>query len=88
VAFSRLTGDTSAETEERQLERWRQMTIAEKAAIVTGLTQAVFVLARAGIRDRHPDACPREQFLRLALVTLGEELALKAYPDVARLMVR
>jgi hypothetical protein len=36
----------------------------------------------AGIRLRHPDASPREQFLRLALVTLGHDLARRAYPDL------
>ena len=64
------------------------MTATEKAAIVTGLTKAVFDLARAGIRDRYPGASPREQFLHLAVVTLGEELATKAYPDVAALDLR
>ena len=53
--------------------------------MVTGLTKAVFDLARAGIRDRYPDASAREQFLRLAVVTLGEELATKAYPEIAAL---
>jgi hypothetical protein len=61
------------------------MTATEKADIVTGLTKAVFDLARAGIRDRYPDASAREQFLRLAVVTLGEELATKAYPEIAAL---
>jgi hypothetical protein len=49
---------------------------------VTGLTQAVFDLARAGVRHRHPDASPHEQFLRLAVVTLGPELAVLAYPEI------
>ena len=37
--------------------------------------------ALAGIRDRHPEASPREQRLRLALITLGPELAVKAFPS-------
>jgi hypothetical protein len=52
---------------------------------VSGLTNAVYELARAGIRQRYPDASPREQFLRLARITLGPELARNAYPDAARL---
>jgi hypothetical protein len=80
-----LAVDTSPETERRQIERWREMTPAEKAAIVSGLTSAAYELARAGIRQRHPDASPREQFLRLARITLGPALAQKAYPDAARL---
>jgi hypothetical protein len=77
--------DTSPEIERRQIERWRAMTPAEKAAIVSGLTRASFEMARAGVRHRHPDASPREQFLRLAIVTLGAELAARAYPEVAEL---
>jgi hypothetical protein len=80
-----LSADTSPEIERRQIERWRQMSAAEKGAIVTGLTQAVFDLARAGVRHRHPDASAREVFLRLAIVTLGADLARKAYPDIAAL---
>jgi hypothetical protein len=64
------------------------MTAAEKAAIVSGLTEAAYELARAGIRHRYPNASPREQFLRLALVTLGPDLAAKAYPDVTLLNPR
>jgi hypothetical protein len=80
-----LSADTSPEIERRQIERWRQMSAAEKGALVTGLTQAVYDLARAGVRHRYPDASPREVFLRLAIVTLGPELARKAYPDIATL---
>lgn len=75
--------DTSPEIERMQIERWRQMSPAEKAAIVSGLTQAVYDLAAAGIRLRHPDASSREQFLRLALLTLGPDLARQAYPEIA-----
>jgi hypothetical protein len=78
-----LNLDTSPETERLQVERWRQMSPAEKAAIVSGLTQAVHDLALAGIRLRHPGASPREQFLRLALITLGPDLARRAYPELA-----
>ena len=61
------------------------MSSAEKAALITGLTQAAWELAHAGVRYRYPNASPREQFLRLAIVTLGPELAKKAYPEIARL---
>lgn len=77
-----LSLDTSPEIERRQVERWRQMSPAEKAAIVSGLTQAVCDLALAGIRLRHPDASPREQFLRLALITLGPDLARQVHPEI------
>jgi hypothetical protein len=78
----RLSLDTSPEVERLQIERWRRMSPAEKAAIVSGLTQTACDLALAGIRLRHPDASPREQFLRLALITLGPDLARRAYPEI------
>lgn len=78
-----LSADTSIEIERLQIQRWREMSDAEKTAIVSGLTQAVYDLARAGIRQRYPGASEREQFLRLAIVTLGADLAQAAYPDAA-----
>ena len=65
-----------------QIERWRRMTPDEKAATVTSLTRTAYELARAGVRHRYPTASPREEFLRLALVVLGEDLARKAYPEI------
>jgi len=78
-----LSMDTSPEIEHLQIKRWRRMTPAQKAAVVSGLTQAVHDLALAGIRLRHPQASGREQFLRLALITLGSDLAGRAYPDIS-----
>lgn len=80
-----LSADTSPEIERRQVERWRAMTPAEKAAIVTALTQTAYEMARAGVRHRYPHASPREQYLRLAVVTLGPELAARAYPEITEL---
>ena len=64
------------------------MTATEKAATITGLTQAVYELARAGIRQRYPSAPPREQFLRLAIVSLGVDVARKVYPEIAQTDLR
>lgn len=83
-----LAIDTSPEVERRQIEGWRRMSAAEKAAIVTGLTQAACELALAGVRARFPDASPHEHFLRLALITLGPDLAQQAYPEIAALDAR
>ena len=80
-----LNADTAADIERLQIETWRQMSPAEKAAIVSGLTQASVEMAQAGIRDRYPDASPREHFLRLAILLLGDEIAAKAYPESAHL---
>jgi hypothetical protein len=38
------------------------------------------------VRQRHPTATPREQFLRVAVIVLGPELAGLAYPDAAGLI--
>lgn len=84
----RLTPDTPPEIERLQIERWRAMTPAQKAEIITGLTQAAYEMARAGVRHRHPHADAGEQFLRLALDVLGPDLACRAYPDAAALIAR
>jgi hypothetical protein len=78
-----LSLDTSPEIERLQIDRWRQMSPAQKAAIASGLTRAVYDLALAGVRLRHPQAPAREHFLRLALITLGSDLASRAYPEIA-----
>ena len=77
-----VTLDTTPDIERLQIERWRQLSAAVKAAIVSGLTSAVYELALAGVRHRYPDASPREQFLRLAVNTLGPELAARAYQEL------
>lgn len=81
-----LSLDTSHEIERRQVEAWRQMSPAQKAATVTGLTRAAYAMAWAGVRHRHPEATTREQFLRAAVVVLGPDLAVAAYPDAAGLL--
>lgn len=77
-----LARDTDADIEVRQIEAWRRMTPAEKLTLVMQMNAAVRELAMAGVRERYPDASPREQFLRLAQVTLGDELARAAYPEL------
>ena len=84
----RLSLDTAPEVERLQIERWRAMSPAQKADIITGLTQGAYELARAGVRSRHPRASEREQFLWLALDVLGRDLACRAYPDAASLQDR
>lgn len=61
------------------------MSASQKLALVSAMSQTVRDLAVAGIRQRYPLATPREQLLRLAVVTLGPELALAAYPEIATL---
>lgn len=80
-----LAADTSLDIEARQLQAWREMTPARKAELISAMSIASREVALAGIRARHPGASEREQFLRLAILTLGEDLARRAYPEIAQL---
>jgi hypothetical protein len=80
-----LARDTTPDIEQRQIDRWREMSPVEKAALVSAAAQTTRQLAVAGICQRYPDASERERFLRLAMLTLGPDLALAVYPDAARL---
>jgi hypothetical protein len=82
---SALSSDTDAESERHQIARWRALSSAAKLGLVDDLNAAVDAMALAGIRQRHPHASPREQFLRLARVKLGPDLAAVVYPEVAEL---
>lgn len=84
-ARAKLSADTSAEAEALQLQRWRAMSVREKARLVTQLSQAADAMALAGIRAAHPSASPRECFLRLAVRRLGRELAALVYPEIAEI---
>jgi hypothetical protein len=81
-----LSQDTPAAIERLQIERWRRMSSVEKVALVSAASRAVRELAEAGIRERHPDATDDERFLRLAILTLGPDLACAAYPDAAGIL--
>ena len=78
-----LALDTAPNVEQLQIDQWRQMTPAQKAAIVSGFTQAAYALAFAGVRQRYPNADSREQFLRVAIITLGADLARRVYPEIS-----
>ena len=82
---TRLAADTPLDIERRQVDAWRRMTPAEKAAAITALTKTACAMTWAGVRHRYPEASPREVFLRAALITLGRDLACAAYPDAAAL---
>jgi hypothetical protein len=87
VSRTPLAADTSPDVEARQIEAWRQMSPAGKLSLALSMTATVRELAAAGVRQRYPNASPREQFLRLAVVTLGRDLARKAYPEIDTLDV-
>jgi hypothetical protein len=83
-----LNLDTAPAIEQMQIDAWRRMTPQEKGATVTALTRATFAMTLAGIRHRHPEASPSEQRLHLALIILGPDLAVKAFPDIAGLITK
>jgi len=72
-AYRTQSPDTSREAEELQFAYWRQLTPAQKARIVAGLTRMTNQLARAGIRMRHPHATNREVELRLMALRVDRE---------------
>ncbi len=61
------------------------MSPTDKGLLITQLTNSSIEMARAGIRARYPDAQELEVRLRLAVLTLGRDLACRAYPDAALL---
>jgi hypothetical protein len=71
--------DTSPEIERRQIEAWRRMEPWEKLRVVTELMRATEELAVAGIRERHPDATPREIQLRLGALRIDRETMIRAF---------
>jgi hypothetical protein len=77
--------DTTSEAWSRQIDLWRAMTAQQKAQLVSSLSRAARRFAEAGIAARYPNASPRDRFLRLAILQLGDELAAEAYPEAARL---
>ena len=81
-----IAADTSPEAVRVQVDLWRRMSPVEKAAIVRGVSLAIQRLSLAGIRIRHPGASNRECMLRMAMITLGRELACKVYPEAVRMV--
>jgi len=61
------------------------MSAERKLAVTLQMSRTVRDLALAGIRSRFPNAGAREQTLRLAVVMLGPELAVAAYPEISSL---
>ena len=81
-----LTSDTSRAAERVQVELWRRMSSVDKARAVSGISRATQEFSLVGIRQRYPDASERECTLRLAVLKLGRELALRAYPEATALL--
>lgn len=74
--------DTSPEAWRIYLDLVYRMTPEEKLRRTFELSEAVRALARAGMRERYPDATEQEIFLRVARLIVGPDLFRKAYGDV------
>jgi hypothetical protein len=71
--------DTSPEAERVLLEGYRRMTPEKKLAIVDDLNRATRQMAASRIRQKYPHATEREVVLRLASLTLGRDLMIRAF---------
>lgn len=80
-----LETDTTPQARAVLTDKLRSMTAAEKLDLALAMSRTVRDLAVAGIRQRHPQASPREVLLRLAVVQHGRSLAMAAYPEIADL---
>lgn len=78
-----MTGHQLTDTDHgiQQLEaaRFREMSPADRLAIVAELNNACEVLAEAGIRMRHPDADDRTIRMRLFALRLGRQSMIDVY---------
>jgi hypothetical protein len=83
-----LSRDTAADIEAKQIELWRRMSTLEKIRLASEMSVAAKTLAEAAIRQRFPYVSERERFLRLAILTLGPDLARVVYPDAAAVLSR
>ncbi|MCA9758677.1 MAG: hypothetical protein KDA27_22985 [Candidatus Eisenbacteria bacterium] len=71
--------DTDPDAERIQIERLREMTYADRFALLESLVQMSDQLSRAGIRLRYPDADEREIGLRAAALRLPPEVMRSVY---------
>jgi len=76
--------DTSPEAWRVVLDGIRRMTPEERIRRAFELSEMVRSLTEAGLRQRFPQAGDHEIFLRMARLTLGEELFRRAYGEQPR----
>jgi len=77
--------DTDPRAMEVFLDLHRRMTVSEKVARVFEMTEMLFHLSLADVRQHHPEASDREVFLRMVARHLDRELMIQAYgwhPDL------
>lgn len=76
---SGLPNDNDPRIEAILIRGYRAMSAAQKLERVRALTRAVQELALVDVRNRHPEASPREQALRVASRWIEPELMLRAF---------
>ena len=72
-----------SDTDPRAMEVWidllRKQTPTQRLRGIFEMVEVGSALARAGVRERHPQADDREIFLRAAALNLGRDLMIKVY---------
>lgn len=74
--------DTSQDAYEIQLRGYRQMSPARKSELVAELSETVRELARAGIRQRHPDYADADVDRALVALLYGADVARHVFPGM------
>ena len=74
-----LYNDTHPQIEALQIQLWRQATPTRKMEMVAQLNKSAHTLALTGLRSQFPHASEKELHFKLAVLILGEEMALKVY---------
>ena len=77
--YETQSADTSREIEEILFAAYRRMSSSEKLARIGALGQLAESVARAGLREKYPDADERELKLRLAARQYPRELMIAAF---------
>jgi hypothetical protein len=77
--MSALPSDTHPKIEQMQIDLVRCMPAWKKIAIVDDLNETIKTMAVSGIKERHPDATPKQIRRMLAELRLGTTLAKKVY---------
>jgi hypothetical protein len=76
-----LYADTHPKMEALQIQLWRQASPTRKMNMLAQLNASARTLALTGLRSQFPQASPTELHFQLAVLLLGEEMALKVYGD-------
>jgi hypothetical protein len=73
--------DTTLEAARVETAVLRRLGPARRAAMTAEICETVRSLARAGVRDRHPDYNEHQVNLALGRLLVGDKLFREAFPD-------